>query len=103
METTKINLEVGKEYKIKLYPTDETANAAYIGNGEAKNYCSYHVFKYSNGYIFVNNQWIKQEEDVITHQPISSFSILRVPKDVMKKQPKDTGLKKLLKELGENL
>ena len=93
----KPELEKGKEYEVELYPKIERVKATYVGGRLSKQ-----VFKETKGsavwYIFLDNNWIKEINGIITYKSISSFSVARVGKGQLEEISK---LIDILNELGE--
>lgn len=80
-----IQLNVGEEYSIELYPKDEVVKAKYIGPGELEGIGDQHLFIFEGkdkSYIAMNDYWLRKKDDgILTYAPISSFSTLRINKN----------------------
>ena len=96
-------LKIGNEYNVRLYHQEEV-RGKYLGYAPGnKALPSKHVFDSINHYVFVDDHWLSEDNEVITHTEVSSFSILSVPKDQLKLLPLDdvnSHLIKLLDNLG---
>ena len=68
-----LNFEVGREYKIRLYPRENVVAGRYIEDNDI-----HHLFECSDeSVIRVNKHFALLEKGVLTHSSISSFAILK--------------------------
>jgi len=78
---SKINLIKRCYENVRLYPGDVTLKSIYIGDTEDKNVFEHNGDEEKN-YVLVDKHWIeKDEEGIITHKGISSFSVQVIPEE----------------------
>ena len=79
--TPKPKLQVEQRYTVELYPGKVRLNAKYLGEVDGN-----HIFVNESNqrkeYVFVNNHWMIEQEGVITHNKLSSFSIRVVNENI---------------------
>jgi len=98
-QTQRLELEKGREYKIKLYSSDKVVDAKYLGCGEFMN-CDFEIFGNEKSIILTKRYWLEQNEDeVLSYNPVSSLCTDEIPREIAN----EVGLGELLKELGEEI
>lgn len=85
----KIDLNVGQEYSVEIYPGKEVVTAKYTGEAELEGFGDRHLF-ISEGkdksYVYLDDWWlIKKEDGTLSYIRASSFSITRTNKDKINK------------------
>ncbi len=109
MTIPKPQLEKGKEYTVRLYPTKETVQAKYLGTRSMDKWGTFHVFDSSEKAVLLFDDWIFEEDGIITHHLASSFSVYVYNKKNIEKgsreeeQWKNSGLLKILNYMGGKL
>lgn len=89
-----------REYDVQLYPTNEVVFARYLGKAKLEGFGEQNVFSGDNYYFLVDNHWMTQEGEVITHNSCSSHSIGKVEKRDVNYYSR---LIKMLESMGEKI
>jgi hypothetical protein len=70
----RLKLEIGKEYKVQLYPQEGIVTGKYIGDTQ-----THYLFGcLSDGSVVsVDKHWACLERKIITHDSMSSFAVTK--------------------------
>ncbi len=71
-----LELTAGREYQVRLYPTNEEMKARYIGQAIGTR-----VFRNDNVYLFVESNELQTD-----HETVSHISLSRMPIRVLRKE-----------------
>jgi len=82
----------GNWYVVELFPKQTKLNVQYCGKREGK-----HVFSNDHRYVIVDDHFISEIGGVITHNPLSSFSIIDIKKNELN-EIKDSKLIRALRD-----
>ena len=94
--TQNLELTIGREYDVRLYPKKEQIKAEYRGEAQGTM-----VFSDNNFYIFVDTDHSTIDNKIVTHESVSSIPIYMLGKNNVAYIKKDSQLKKILTSLGE--
>jgi hypothetical protein len=79
-----IQLSIGEEYQVQLYPKKEIVRARYMGKAELKGFGDRFLFiseDKEKSYITMRSNWlIKKEDGTLSYTSVSSASISKITK-----------------------
>ena len=89
MALEKVELIIGQEYSVELYPKDDIVKAKYVGEDKLEGFGDQHLFVSegeNKSYVAMSNHWLRKKDDgTLTYISVSSASTSRITKEGLRK------------------